>query len=210
MFLDPILRFNWIFYIIYRNDLQHSSLVSFLISFSEALRRGVWVVFRVENEHCTNVGRFRAQRDPDLPYEIRREEEQEAVDQAPIEDLFAPPLDEAEESTKSAAHPTAVMSASSTSGRDVESGRLPIPPAAPPSGGLGSSLRRRRTSQAALGGGVAAGEGESPVYAALRRATSTFMSAHTQDYERKRLPAGDDGSEQAIKEDGGEDSDDSD
>ncbi|KYG45289.1 hypothetical protein M433DRAFT_29376, partial [Acidomyces richmondensis BFW] len=182
MLIDPILRFNWIFYIIYRNDVQHSSLVSFLISLSEAIRRGMWVIFRVENEHCTNVGRFRAQRDPDLPYEIRQEEEQDAVDQAPTEDLFMPHLDDTEESVVSVPRPTPAANASATSGRDVESGRLRISPAAPTSS-------------------------ESPVYAALRRATSTFMSAHAQDYERKRRPAEHDGSEQATKEDGGEDSD---
>lgn len=53
MCIDPIIRFNWIFYAIYTQDLQHSTLVSFFVGFSEVLRRGVWVVFRVENEHCT-------------------------------------------------------------------------------------------------------------------------------------------------------------
>ena len=30
----------------------------------------MWVLFRVENEHCTNVGRYRASRDVPLPYEV--------------------------------------------------------------------------------------------------------------------------------------------
>jgi len=30
----------------------------------------MWSLFRVENEHCTNVGRFRASRDAPLPYQI--------------------------------------------------------------------------------------------------------------------------------------------
>lgn len=51
--IDPILRFNWIFYAIYANNTQHSSLVSFFVAFSEVLRRGMWTLFRVENEHCT-------------------------------------------------------------------------------------------------------------------------------------------------------------
>lgn len=70
MILDPILRFNWIFYAIYSNELQHSALLSFFVGFSEVCRRGMWTLFRVENEHCTNVGRFRASRDVPLPYEI--------------------------------------------------------------------------------------------------------------------------------------------
>ena len=70
MILDPILRFNWIFYAIFSGELQHSALLSFFVGFSEICRRGMWTLFRVENEHCTNVGRFRASRDVPLPYEI--------------------------------------------------------------------------------------------------------------------------------------------
>jgi hypothetical protein len=70
MVLDPILRFNWIFYSIYTHDLQHSSIVSFLVGFSEVTRRGMWTLLRVENEHCTNVARFKASRDIPLPYEL--------------------------------------------------------------------------------------------------------------------------------------------
>ncbi|KAF2140215.1 uncharacterized protein K452DRAFT_52932 [Aplosporella prunicola CBS 121167] len=68
--LDPILRFNWIFYAIYANDVQHSAILSFIVSLSEILRRAMWTLFRVENEHCTNVGRFRASRDIPLPYDV--------------------------------------------------------------------------------------------------------------------------------------------
>jgi xenotropic and polytropic retrovirus receptor 1 len=70
MFLDPVLRFNWVFYGIYTQDLQHSTLVSFLVGLSEVSRRGMWTLFRVENEHCANVTRFKAFRDVPLPYEL--------------------------------------------------------------------------------------------------------------------------------------------
>ncbi|PGG95975.1 hypothetical protein GX51_08041 [Blastomyces parvus] len=70
MGIDPILRFNWIFYAIFPHDYQHSAILSFFLSFSEVCRRGMWSIFRVENEHCTNVARFRASRDVPLPYEI--------------------------------------------------------------------------------------------------------------------------------------------
>lgn len=59
MLIDPIIRFNWIFYVIYANDMQHSNVVSFFVALSEACRRGVWIVFRVENEHCTKYHAFR-------------------------------------------------------------------------------------------------------------------------------------------------------
>jgi xenotropic and polytropic retrovirus receptor 1 len=70
MIIDPILRFNWVFYITYTHDLQHSSIASFLIAFSEVSRRGMWTLFRVENEHCANVAHFKASRDIPLPYPL--------------------------------------------------------------------------------------------------------------------------------------------
>ena len=68
--LDPVLRFQWIFYAVYAHDLQHSTLVSFFVGLAEVFRRAMWMVFRVENEHCNNVGRFRASRDIPLPYAL--------------------------------------------------------------------------------------------------------------------------------------------
>lgn len=70
MTLDPILRFNWIFYAIFTHNTQHSSTVSFLIGFSEVTRRGLWTLLRVENEHCANVKQYRASRDVPLPYDL--------------------------------------------------------------------------------------------------------------------------------------------
>jgi hypothetical protein len=99
MILDPILRFNWIFYAIYTRDISHNSLVSFLVGFSEITRRGMWVLFRVENEHCANVARFKASRDVPLPYTIPTESEQdfqraqeEAAPEAAAETIHPSPV----------------------------------------------------------------------------------------------------------------------
>lgn len=70
MVLDPILRFAWIFYAIFTHNTQHSTIVSFLVSLAEASRRGMWALFRVENEHCANVSQYRASRDVPLPYHL--------------------------------------------------------------------------------------------------------------------------------------------
>lgn len=70
MVMDIVIRFNWIFYAIFVSDIQHSAVLSFVVSLSEIFRRGVWSIFRVENEHCTNVLLFRASRDVPLPYDI--------------------------------------------------------------------------------------------------------------------------------------------
>ncbi|KAG9231489.1 SPX domain-containing protein [Amylocarpus encephaloides] len=77
MIIDPILRCNWIFYSMYTHDLQHSTLVSFLVALSEVTRRGIWTLFRVENEHCSNVARFKAARDVPLPYSIHTTSEED-------------------------------------------------------------------------------------------------------------------------------------
>ncbi|KXT04848.1 hypothetical protein AC578_3485 [Pseudocercospora eumusae] len=91
MVIDPILRFNWIFYAIYTSDAQHSSIVSFLVGFTEVLRRGMWTLFRVENEHCTNIERQKASRDIPLPYKI--------MEQDSTSRLITTPQSEGEEDT---------------------------------------------------------------------------------------------------------------
>ncbi|KAI8633230.1 EXS-domain-containing protein [Xylariaceae sp. FL1651] len=73
MIIDPILRFGWIFYAIFTYDKQHSTIVSFLVALAEVTRRGMWALFRVENEHCSNVAQYKASRDVPLPYELQRE-----------------------------------------------------------------------------------------------------------------------------------------
>lgn len=70
MVADTLLRQQWIFYAIFASDIQHSAFLSFFVGLAEVLRRGMWSVFRVENEHCNNVGQFRASRDIPLPYEL--------------------------------------------------------------------------------------------------------------------------------------------
>lgn len=75
--IDVILRQQWIFYAIFTEDLQHSSAVSFFVGVAEVLRRGMWSLFRVENEHCNNVSNHRASRDIPLPYKLDDDEEEE-------------------------------------------------------------------------------------------------------------------------------------
>lgn len=87
MVLDVILRFNWIFYVIFRNDVQHSTIVSFCVSLSEVFRRGVWTLFRVENEQCANNKLLKAARELPVPYSL------EAFDSttADVQPTQAPP-----------------------------------------------------------------------------------------------------------------------
>lgn len=70
MIIDPVLRFVWIFYAVYTHHTQHSTFISFIVCLMEVLRRGIWSLFRVENEHCANVAQYKASRDVPLPYSI--------------------------------------------------------------------------------------------------------------------------------------------
>lgn len=76
--LDPVLRFGWIPLAVFTHDLQRGTVVAFIVAFAEATRRGMWILFRVENEHCSNIGHLKASRDVPLPYKIlSRDDESE-------------------------------------------------------------------------------------------------------------------------------------
>lgn len=161
--LDPILRFLWIGYVVFPHDyqVQHSSVISFMIALLEVCRRGIWVIFRVENEHCTNVARYRATKQTELPYP----------------ELF-PDSEELALAADAAASPNAAATTSS----QIE-GQMPTPSTA-------SSLRRRQ------GVGM-----DSPLVRQLRRVGSTVLTAHAQDYERRRPEAVKEGDSEDEEED---------
>ncbi|KAI1365879.1 EXS family-domain-containing protein [Xylaria arbuscula] len=161
MIIDPILRFGWIFYAIFTHDAQHSTIVSFLVSLSEVVRRGMWALLRVENEHCTNVGQYKASRDVPLPYDLTREPlmERMSTDELSEQSTTGPLTNNGGLTTtpgqEQRRHPDSQPSAYS--------------PAPLEEGGL----RRRRKS-------------EGPVAKSIR---GIMASAHRQDFEKKRRPA---------------------
>ena len=167
MVLDPLLRFNWIFYAIYSHDLQHSALLSFVVSLSEVCRRGIWSLFRVENEHCTNVGRFRASRDVPLPYDIHPTSETASLKETEPGSRYVPADIAGKEPRRSP--PARPNESQAASGIDVEEAL-----GAPASG----SLRRRPAAPAS-----------SPsVQRGIARVGTIMTEAHAQDFERKRRP----------------------
>ncbi|KAL6878939.1 EXS family domain-containing protein [Trichoderma novae-zelandiae] len=130
MVVDPILRFSWIFYAIFTHDLQHSTIVSFLVSFMEVFRRGIWSLLRVENEHCANVAQYKASREVPLPYHIEPMMERASTESSP---RLAPQAERPQTPRpQTAEHPSFYDSGSSTA------------VAGPPSGGF-----RRRAEQIA-------------------------------------------------------------
>lgn len=155
----------------------------------------------MENEHCNNVGRYRASRDVPLPYDI---EEESGQDQ---DMLYKTPEDIAHEAGAAQNQkqplppsrpgvpermPSERLSRDGTraSATDIEQGH-PTTSAA--------SLRRRRPSIT-----------NSPIARAFRSAGETMRSAHAKDYERKRKPDDNAVAASAAKDDDDDDDDDDD
>jgi hypothetical protein len=179
MFIDPILRFNWIMYTISPLQLQHSAKTSFGVSVSEILRRGMWSLFRVENEHCTNVGRFRASRDVPLPYEIppsptltNRDSQIQRGDRVDEE--------------QPAQRRTPAPSTASATGAQLQLQKTH------------SSARQRRNLQDDFR--------PSPLQRAITTVGDMLRDAHAEDFERKRKPElGRDPRETKLEEDESDD-----
>lgn len=181
---DIVLRHQWIFYAIFTEDLQHSSAVSFFVGLAEVLRRGVWAVFRVENEHTNNVASFRASRDIPLPYKLTqspktetREQEREQIRQRKQADLKRAQNEPSAGTSTATDHDLERQTTTDSS----------------------STLRRRMSN--------------TPALRALQRVGTVIAAAHSQDFTKKRRPevVGDSpGDEQMLKGDQNDSSDEDD
>ncbi|KAF2276450.1 EXS-domain-containing protein [Westerdykella ornata] len=182
MITDPILRFSWIPYASIPIQLQHSGITSFLVSLSEIFRRGMWTLFRVENEHCTNVGLFRAAKDVPLPYDIptpEEETEEQRIHRHPqVADHIPQVFDRHgryyhDQRPGTAPLPGAPLSHAQTfaSPAEVEEQRLRQR--------TRSSIRRRANSEPEVVVTLTRG---------LSRVGTILRDAHAKDFERKRKP----------------------
>ena len=70
MVWNVIVRFQWIVWAVAPSTIQQSATTSFVIAFAEVLRRFIWIIFRVENEHVANVHLFKVSSDAPLPYPV--------------------------------------------------------------------------------------------------------------------------------------------
>lgn len=176
--VDFILRWNWIPYAIpaLAPDIQHSAILGFAVSLSEVVRRGIWTIFRVENEHVANVRRFKASRDVELPYKIKSDKHADSTRKKSTskKKVRMGTLDEEDTTHKESFDATMLASPTngqSASGIDLES-------AAGHSPAL-SSLRRRQQQQ---------NMPPTPTGAqSIRSRVGTIVhNAHAQDFERRK------------------------
>ncbi|KAJ4148193.1 hypothetical protein LMH87_002674 [Akanthomyces muscarius] len=214
MIIDPILRFNWILYVVLPTDANHSTVFSFGVAILEVTRRGMWALFRVENEHCANVGQYKASRDVPLPYRIEplmthttsaeaspvlRTNSKQDPQQSAIDDPSQKRAEASYSSSSADAGPS--TSASSTA---------PLKPSSPAAAHTQTHGPQRQSSSTAAATGSRPGAFSTATSATAvasstsqglfrRRTDSTrtfskmLADAHTQDFEKKRKKKKSDG-----------------
>ncbi|KAJ9650360.1 Xenotropic and polytropic retrovirus receptor 1 [Neophaeococcomyces mojaviensis] len=175
--VNTILRHQWIFYAIFTSDLQHSAAMSFFVSLSEVLRRGMWTFFRVENEHTNNVKSYRASRDIPLPY---------SIPQSPLTTALDDQTQVRKRAQPSAADRSCESQRAYATGTDHDLERQT-------SSETTSSTARRRISIS-----------NTPALRALQRVGTAVAAAHSQDFQRRRRPevVGDSPADETMLKDG--------
>lgn len=164
MIIDPVLRFNWVFFAIFPAHHQHSAVTQFMVAFSEVIRRGIWTIFRVENEHCTNVSKGRASKEAALPYKI--------------EDPESKDLESKQTAAHSSSHdlsPVFAASVHNSSARvDVEHSAGVLSP---------NTIRRHHD-----GASQTVPHLDLSFHHALERLGEAIAHAQSEDFERRRRP----------------------
>ncbi|KAK6356816.1 hypothetical protein TWF718_001157 [Orbilia javanica] len=181
MIVDPIIRFSWIFYVIFANQVQHSALLSFMVSLAEVGRRFIWCFFRMENEHCANVNKFRAYKDDvPLPYNVplpstlaQRRRASSAASRVPTAQARVTGVEARVEEE------IAAVAGGQT---PIQTGRRPSTTSKFSGVGLGPSAME-------AGGRPQTAE-MLPDRTPLLRAYTLMTTAHAQDFERKRPSTG--------------------
>ncbi|KHN33987.1 phosphate transporter PHO1 homolog 3-like [Glycine soja] len=78
MVLNVLLRFAWLQTVLnFKFTFFHKQAMSSIVACLEIIRRGIWNFLRVENEHLTNVGKFRAFKSVPLPFNYDEDEDKD-------------------------------------------------------------------------------------------------------------------------------------
>lgn len=180
MVSDVILRFLWVIYIAFPGQLQQLAISSFLLAVAELLRRFIWMFFRMENEHRTNVTLFRASRESPLPYFISHRVGN-AIDKL-VEVRYKEMEKELEDKTD-------IKTSHSTSTKPSILSRL--------------SLRGRPVPKRSHGADGAFEVGSRPESKSTINAISAaFNKAHVKDFQRRKYSiTGEDSDEEDVDDD---------
>ncbi|XVF43159.1 hypothetical protein PTKIN_Ptkin02bG0018200 [Pterospermum kingtungense] len=77
MGLNVLLRFAWHQTVLNFKLSLHPATLATIVASLEIIRRGMWNFFRLENEHLTNVGKYRAFKSVPLPFNYDEEDEKD-------------------------------------------------------------------------------------------------------------------------------------
>lgn len=72
--MDAVLRFTWIVLLSpnYWQTFTVAPVIVYGLALFEIVRRAIWVLIRMENEHANNVGQYRVTKDLPMPFAIAR------------------------------------------------------------------------------------------------------------------------------------------
>ncbi|KAB8281701.1 SPX domain-containing protein [Yarrowia lipolytica] len=191
MVVDLVLRFNWIWYAIFEQQIQQKQLLSFFVALSEIFRRVMWMFFRMENEHVSNVKRFRASRDVPLPYHVHVCAEPGETDETAVEEGHQADDEDEDEARDRMGSSTGVEWARESPGVSRDS---------PRKSRVTDSPLRKRGSHVEEGNTPSLRATATPVMEAI---SNMVQKAHTADFQRRKKPQDDQG-----KDSDGEDDDD--
>lgn len=76
MVIDPLLRANWIILVGHQNNLPHWAILTYVVGLLEVVRRALWIVVRIEKEHCRMHFGSAAYKDFEGPVMTVNDEEQ--------------------------------------------------------------------------------------------------------------------------------------
>lgn len=192
MVIDLVLRFNWIWYAIFEQQIQQKQLLSFFVALSEIFRRVMWMFFRMENEHVSNVKRFRASRDVPLPYHVHVCAEPGETDETAVEDGERADDDDDEEEARDRMGSSTGVDWARESPNNMRD--------SPRKSRVGDSPLRKRNSHVEEGNTPSLKSTATPVMEAI---SNMVQKAHTADFQRRKQPRDDHG-----KDSDGEDEDD--
>ncbi|KAK6931271.1 EXS, C-terminal [Dillenia turbinata] len=76
--LNVMLRFAWLQTVLDLNVISlHREAMVAIVASLEIIRRGIWNIFRLENEHLNNVGKYRAFKSVPLPFNYGEDEDKD-------------------------------------------------------------------------------------------------------------------------------------
>ncbi|KAL6453539.1 SYG1 Protein SYG1 [Candida maltosa Xu316] len=120
MVTDVVLRFQWVFYAFFNQQIQQSAVTSYFVALAEIFRRFIWLSIRMENEHATNVFLFRASKDTPLPYAVSNKVEKAVKKLVELRYYSKYPVDDQEQAIEEINERTGAYTSGRRVSRDEE------------------------------------------------------------------------------------------